>query len=44
MRDFFLTILFFILIVVFIVPEFLKIKSYEKINKCKGPIKSEYYP
>lgn len=44
MRDFFLSILVFVLVVVFLVPEFLKIKEYERINQCKGPIKSEYYP
>jgi|LauGreDrversion4_2_1035121.scaffolds.fasta_scaffold02797_7 hypothetical protein len=44
MRDFFLSILVFVLLIVFLVPEFLKIKEYEKINKCKGSIKSENYP
>lgn len=44
MRDFFLTILFFVLIIVFIIPEFLKFKEYERINQCKGSIKSNYFP
>jgi len=36
--------LVFVLIIVFVIPEFLKFKKYKKINECKGPIKSEYYP
>lgn len=42
--EFFLSMLVFVLIIVFVIPEFLKFKEYERINKCKGPIKSEYYP
>lgn len=44
MRDFFLSILILVVVIVFLLPDFLKLKEYEKINKCKGPIKSEYYP
>ncbi len=44
MRDFFLSILILILVIVFLLPEFLKLKEYERINKCRGPIKSEQYP
>ena len=44
MKNFFLSILVIILLIVFLLPEFLKFKEYEQINKVKGPIKSEYYP
>jgi hypothetical protein len=44
MKNFFLTLLVITLIIVFLLPEFIKIKEYEKINKVRGPIKSEYYP
>lgn len=44
MRYFFLSILIFVLLIVFAMPEFLKFSEYAKINKCTGPIKSEYYP
>jgi hypothetical protein len=44
MRDYFLSILIIVLVIVFLMPEFLKLSEYDKINKCKGPIKSEYYP
>lgn len=44
MRDFFLSILIIVLIIVFLLPEFLKLSEYNKINECKGPIKSQYYP
>jgi hypothetical protein len=44
MKDLFLLTLFFVLIIIFLVPEFLKFKEYSHINKCTGPIKSENYP
>jgi len=44
MRDYFLSILIIILIIVFLLPEFLKLTEYKRINQCKGEIKSEYYP
>ena len=44
MRNFFLSILIFILIIVFLLPEFLNFTQYDKINMCKGQIKSKYYP
>lgn len=44
MRDYFLSILIVILIIVFLLPEFLKLSEYKRINQCRGPIKSEYYP
>lgn len=42
MRDFFLTILIFVIIIVFLIPEFLNFTDYRKINRCKN--KSLYYP
>lgn len=44
MRDFFLSILIVVLVIVFLLPDFLKLNEYNRINKCKGPIKSQYYP
>lgn len=44
MKNIFLLILIIILVIVFLLPEFLNLSNYNKINKLKGPVKSEYYP
>ena len=42
MRNFFLTILIFILMIVFLFPDFINFKEYERINTYKN--KSIYFP
>ncbi len=44
MRDFFFTVLIVILVIVFALPEFLKLSEYDRINKIKGEIQSNYFP